>query len=140
MTIAFTTPFSSSVLQGPDLARPRRRARRLGVSERFRDRKDAGRQLAPLLEPLAGENPVVLGLPRGGVPVAFEVACALHAPLDVLVVRKVGLPWQPELGLGAVGGAEVLVLNTDVIEPTGVSRGQLDGIVERVRATVAERA
>ena len=66
----------------------------------FVDRPDAGRQLATRLMYLSGEDVVVLGLPRGGVPVAFEVARALHAPLDVLVVRKLGLPFQPELAWG----------------------------------------
>jgi putative phosphoribosyl transferase len=68
----------------------------------FADRDDAGRQLAGRLEHLRGEPAVVLGLPRGGVPVAFQVARALGAPLDVIVVRKVGVPWQPELAMGAV--------------------------------------
>ena len=66
----------------------------------FRDRRDAGRQLAARLGHLRAEDPVVVGLPRGGVPVAFEVARALDAPLDVIVVRKLGVPFQPELGMG----------------------------------------
>ena len=69
----------------------------------FDDRVDAGRQLAERLESLRGQDIVVLGLPRGGVPVAFEVAKALQAPLDVLVVRKLGVPFQPELAFGAIG-------------------------------------
>lgn len=68
----------------------------------FRDRADAGRQLAEKLAHLAGRNPVVLALPRGGVPMGFEVAQALNAPLDLVLVRKIGVPWQPELALGAV--------------------------------------
>lgn len=70
---------------------------------RFSDRRDAGRRLAESLVALRAEHPVVLGLLRGGVPVAFEVAQRLDAPLDVVVVRKVGVPYQPELALGAVG-------------------------------------
>ena len=70
---------------------------------RFDDRRAAGRQLAWRLEFLRGQDVVVLGLPRGGMPVAYEVAQALDAPLDVLVVRKLGVPWQPELGFGVVG-------------------------------------
>jgi len=73
----------------------------------FRDRQEAGRLLAERLAGLRESLPVVLGLPRGGVPVAFEIAQALNAPLDVLLVRKIGVPWQPELALGAVSdGAE----------------------------------
>ena len=69
----------------------------------FADRADAGRQLAERLGHLRGQDAVVLGLPRGGVPVAFQVAVALQAPLDVIVVRKLGLPYQPELAMGAIG-------------------------------------
>ena len=69
----------------------------------FADRVDAGRQLAERLEHLRGQDVVVLGLPRGGVPVAAEVAAALDAPLDVIVVRKLGVPFQPELAMGAIG-------------------------------------
>ncbi len=75
---------------------------------RFADRRDAGRALAEILRPHLGEHPehvLVLGLPRGGVVVAAEVAAAAHAPLDVLVVRKLGLPWQPELAMGAIAAA-----------------------------------
>jgi predicted phosphoribosyltransferase len=84
----------------------------------FSDRRQAGRALAAALMPLKGENPVVLALPRGGVPVAFEVAQALAAPLDVVLVRKIGAPGHPELGLGAVvdGANPQLVLNADIIE------------------------
>ncbi|HEV2189137.1 MAG TPA: phosphoribosyltransferase [Stellaceae bacterium] len=68
----------------------------------FRDRADAGRQLAAKLHHLKERDPVVLALPRGGVPVGFEIAQALEAPLDLVLVRKIGVPWQPELALGAV--------------------------------------
>jgi predicted phosphoribosyltransferase/dienelactone hydrolase len=108
--------------------------------ERFRDRRDAGRQLAQELEPWRGTDVVVLGLPRGGVPVAAEVAAALRAPLDVIVVRKVGVPWQPELALGAVGEDGVKVLNSDVVTYCGVPDQQLAAVVERERGEVAERA
>lgn len=83
---------------------------------RFTDRSDAGRQLAVLLEPFADTDPVVLGLPRGGVPVAAEVASHLKAPLDVLLVRKLGVPHQPELAMGAIGEGGARVLNHRVIE------------------------
>ncbi|MFT7024787.1 MAG: putative phosphoribosyl transferase [Rhodococcus sp. (in: high G+C Gram-positive bacteria)] len=73
----------------------------------FADRVEAGRLLAEQLEHLRGQNVVVLGLPRGGVPVAFEVAEALGVPLDVIVVRKLGVPFQPELAMGAIGEGEL---------------------------------
>ncbi len=89
----------------------------------FDDRVDAGRQLAQRLDSFSGPDVVVLGLPRGGVPVAFEVATALQAPLDVLVVRKLGVPFQPELAFGAVGEDGVRVLNDSV----SCARPELDG-------------
>ena len=94
----------------------------------FRNRVDAGRQLgAKLLDAGAFqvENAVVLGLPRGGVPVAFEVAKAIAAPLDVIVVRKLGLPWQPELAMGAIGEDGVRVLNPEVLSSSRVSESSL---------------
>ncbi|MEX1279100.1 MAG: phosphoribosyltransferase family protein [Acidimicrobiia bacterium] len=81
----------------------------------FADRADAGRRLAALLEPYRAENPVVVGLPRGGVVVAAEVADALDAPLDVILVRKLGLPANPEVAMGAIGEGGVRVLD-DVAE------------------------
>lgn len=88
---------------------------------RFIDRADAGQQLAQRLEFLRGQDVVVLGLPRGGVPVAFEVARALNAPLDVLVVRKLGVPFQPELAFGAIGEGGVRVINDSVVRAAGLS-------------------
>ena len=82
---------------------------------RFRDRKDAGRQLAERLESVRGPDVVVLGLPRGGVPVAAEVARALGAPLDVIVVRKIGVPGQRELAMGALGEGGVRVVDERVL-------------------------
>jgi predicted phosphoribosyltransferase len=100
----------------------------------FRDRHDAGIRLATRLEHLARDEPVVVGLPRGGVPVAFEVAKALGAPLDVIVVRKIGVPFQPELGMGAVGEDGVCVLNEDVVRLARVSPDELAGVEARERA------
>ncbi|HEY1158890.1 MAG TPA: phosphoribosyltransferase, partial [Arthrobacter sp.] len=77
----------------------------------FHDRPDAGRRLGKRLAGLRGRDVVVLGLPRGGVPVAFEVAKALEAPLDVIVVRKLGVPFQPEVAMGAIGEGGVRVLD-----------------------------
>ena len=106
----------------------------------FIDRVDAGRQLAGRLQYLRGEDVVVLGLPSGGVPVAFEVAKALGAPLDVIVVRKLGVPFQPELAMGAVGEGDVLVLNEDVVLRAHVSEAELAEIERRARAEVERRA
>jgi predicted phosphoribosyltransferase len=81
----------------------------------YRDRREAGRVLAESLVDHAGRRPLVVALPRGGVPVAYEVARALGAPLDVFVVRKLGLPWQPELAMGAIASGGVLVRNERVL-------------------------
>jgi putative phosphoribosyl transferase len=106
----------------------------------FRDRRDAGARLAERLEHLRAESPVVLGLPRGGVPVAYEVATRLGAPLDVIVVRKLGVPFQPELGMGAVGEDGVIVLNDDVLRLTRVRDDELARIEARERQEVERRA
>jgi len=91
----------------------------------FLDRADAGRRLGQRLAGLRGQDVVVLGLPRGGVPVAFEVAKALAAPLDVVVVRKLGVPFQPEVGMGAIAEGDIRVLDPRVGALTGVSEGDL---------------
>ena len=91
----------------------------------FSDRADAGRRLGERLWSLRSEPAVVLGLARGGVPVAFEVARALAAPLDVIVVRKLGVPFQPELGMGAIGEGGVRVINEEVVRAAGVSAEEL---------------
>jgi hypothetical protein len=88
----------------------------------FRDRRDAGRVLARMLEGYRGrDDVVVLALPRGGVPVAYEVATALGAPLDVFVVRKLGVPGHEEVAMGAIASGGVAVLNDDVIRGLGIS-------------------
>ncbi len=86
----------------------------------FSDRIDAGKRLATCLGHLRGPDTVVVGLPRGGVPVAAEVARELDAPLDVILVRKLGVPFQPELGMGAIGEDGVRVINADIVRMTGV--------------------
>lgn len=107
---------------------------------RFTDRRAAGRQLGDRLrDVLDDEALVVLGLPRGGVPVAAEVASALHAPLDVLVVRKVGAPSSPELAVGAVGEDGAEVLEEEVISSTGTTWPDLDAGLRRERGEVARR-
>ncbi|MEN3534735.1 phosphoribosyltransferase [Microbispora sp. ZYX-F-249] len=107
----------------------------------FVDRRDAGLRLGERLRGLPGaEDAVVLGLPRGGVPVAFHVARALGAPLDVIVVRKLGVPYQPELGFGAIGEGGVRVLNPDVLRLANVSRDEMAEVERRERAELERRA
>lgn len=113
---------------------------RTGDAQAFADRRTAGRQLAATLEHLRGQDPVVLGLPRGGVPVAYEAARALAAPLDVVVVRKLGLPGQPELAMGAVGEGGVVVVNERVLALGRVERQELQDVCEREAAEVERRA
>ena len=105
----------------------------------FNDRVDAGRRLAERLESLRGQDIVVLGLPRGGVPVAFEVAKALHAPLDVLVVRKLGVPFQPELAFGAIGEGSVRVINDSVVREAGLRSHDMDAVENAQRAELQRR-
>jgi putative phosphoribosyl transferase len=106
----------------------------------FRDRVDAGRRLAERLRHLQGAKVVVLGLPRGGVPVAAEVADALDAPLDVIVVRKLGVPVQPELAMGAVGEGGALVVNEELVRKVRAGEAQLGGMVREARVEVERRA
>jgi putative phosphoribosyl transferase len=105
----------------------------------FIDRADAGRRLAARLQHLRGDQVVVLGLPRGGVPVAYEVARALDAPLDVIVVRKLGVPFQPELAMGAIGEEGVRIINEEVVSIAGVSASQLDEVEVRERTELEVR-
>lgn len=91
----------------------------------FADRTEAGRLLGERLQKLDIPRPVVLGLPRGGLPVAAQVADALHAPLDVIVVRKLGVPRQPELAMGAIGEEGVRVLNDDIVRRAGVGGAEI---------------
>jgi putative phosphoribosyl transferase len=105
------------------------------VRTRFATRIDAGRRLgARLTERYGDADAVVLGLPRGGVPVAAEVAAALGAPIDVFVVRKLGLPWQPELAFGAVASGGARVLNPDVVAAAHLD----DATIDRLSAVAAE--
>jgi predicted phosphoribosyltransferase len=99
---------------------------------RFADRYDAGKRLAEQLTHYAGrDDAVVLGLPRGGVPVAYEVARALNAPLDVFLVRKLGVPGHEELAMGAIASGGVRVLNDDVLTATRVPPGAVDAVAAR---------
>ncbi|UXA09538.1 phosphoribosyltransferase [Mycobacterium sp. SMC-2] len=111
-----------------------------GDSRLFDDRVDAGRHLAQRLEFLRGEDIVVLGLPRGGVPVAYEVGKALQAPLDVLVVRKLGVPFQPELAFGAIGEDGVRVINDAVVREAHLSEDEMAAVEAKQRAELARRS
>ncbi|WP_406176219.1 phosphoribosyltransferase family protein [Streptomyces sp. NBC_00996] len=106
----------------------------------FVDRRDAGRQLAARLKHLKGSDVVVLGLPRGGVPVAAEVAQTLGAPLDVCLVRKLGVPFQPELGMGAIGEGDVRVINDEVVRTARVTLDELAEVEAREREVLESRA
>ncbi len=105
----------------------------------FADRRDAGRQLAVHLEHLRDRNPLIIGLPRGGVVVAAEVANALNADLDILVVRKVGAPGQPELGLGAAAEGGVLLLNRALMRQMRITKEQLQASIDRANEELEER-
>lgn len=106
----------------------------------FRDRIDAGRKLASHVKHLRGTNLVVLGLPRGGVPVAYEVAKELGAPLDVIVIRKLGLPWHPELAMGALGEGGVRVVNEEVVRLANISDHDFGVVEAREKVEVEARA
>jgi predicted phosphoribosyltransferase len=106
----------------------------------FEDRKDAGRALAALLQPYANRaDVVVLALPRGGVPVAYEVARALQAPLDIFVVRKLGTPGHEELALGAIASGGVRVLNQDVVRDLEIGPEEIERITARELAELERR-
>jgi predicted phosphoribosyltransferase len=113
---------------------------RISDETHFADRHDAGRHLAAALGHYAGrDDVVVLGLPRGGVPVADEVARALSAPLDVFLVRKLGEPGHEELAMGAIASGEVMVLNADVVAATGIEREQIRAVAAREHETLSQQ-
>jgi putative phosphoribosyl transferase len=106
----------------------------------FSDRREAGRELARLLPAsLRSGDVVVLALPRGGVPVAFEIAQALGAPLDVFLVRKLGTPGHPELAMGAIASGGIRVLNDEVVEYLNIPRDLIDAVAEREQAELERR-
>jgi predicted phosphoribosyltransferase/pimeloyl-ACP methyl ester carboxylesterase len=108
----------------------------------FLDRIDAGRQLAKLVkqQDFLDQETVVLGLPRGGLPVAYEIAMALDAPLDVIVVRKLGVPFQPELAMGAIGENGIRTINQDIVSMTGVSSNDLEAAERREQIELRRRS
>ena len=105
----------------------------------FTDRADAGWRLAEALEAYRGEDVVVLGLPRGGVPVAYQVACALDVPLYVIVVRKLGVPFQPEVAMGAIGEDGVRVLDSAMVARADVSEAEVAEVERREQEVLATR-
>jgi len=106
----------------------------------FRDRRDAGQKLASRLAAYAHRPDVmVLALPRGGVPVAYEISQALHAPLDVFVVRKLGLPGHEEFAMGAVASGGVRVLNRDVVEQLNMPSNVIDAVTQREQRELERR-
>jgi putative phosphoribosyl transferase len=105
----------------------------------FRDRQDAGRRLAEKLRGYAGTNAIVLALPRGGVPVAAEVAARLGLPLDVYIVRKLGVPGQAELAMGAIASGGVRVMNDDVVHGLGIPEHVVDSVAQAEGAELARR-
>jgi putative phosphoribosyl transferase len=107
---------------------------------RFRDRRQAGRVLAPHLSGYSGRNDVVvLGLPRGGVPVAFEVAQLLRAPLGVFIVRKLGVPGHEELAMGAIAAGGIRVVDWETVAVLGVSRVELDRVIQKEEQELGRR-
>jgi putative phosphoribosyl transferase len=104
----------------------------------FRNRSDAGRQLALRLKRYKDQQPVILALPRGGVPVAAEVAAALDATLDLVLVREIGVPSQPELAMGAVvdGGSPIVIRNEDVIQLAGVDEAEFQAVCDNELAEI----
>lgn len=106
----------------------------------FEDRRTAGRALVPELQRCDLDNPIILGLPRGGVPLAYEIAMALHAPLDTIVVRKLGVPSQPELAFGAIASGGVRVINDEVVESVfGLDDASIERIASRESAELRRR-
>lgn len=109
------------------------------LAERFRDRREAGRLLGEFLAAAHGSEAIVLALPRGGVPVAYEVARRLGASLDILVVRKLGIPGHEEYAMGAIASGGVCVLNREVMRETGIPESALDAVLEREHRELERR-
>lgn len=105
----------------------------------FENRSEAGKQLAAMLQDLRGKDTVVLGVPRGGVVVAYQIACALDAPLDVFIARKLGAPGNEELALGAVASDGTVVLDATLIRQLGVTQRYIQAEMDRQRAEIIRR-
>ena len=110
------------------------------TAQRFRDRREAGRKLGRILaEHVVKGTPLVLGLPRGGVPVAYEVASLLGAKLDVFLVRKLGMPGQEEVAMGAIASGGGIVLNENLVQRIGLSQEEVDAVLHREKAELERR-
>lgn len=110
-----------------------------GAVTKFRSREEAGRLLADALRPYVEQSAIVVALPRGGVPVGYEVARTFGVPLEVCVVRKIGVPWQPELGMGAVAEGGVVHLSRDTISVAGLSAAEVEAAIDAKRREVDAR-
>lgn len=109
-------------------------------TQRFKDRKEAGNLVAQKLRKYENKpNVKVLGLPRGGIPVAFQIAAAIHAPLDVFIVRKLGVPGQPELAMGAIATGDTTILNDEIIEILGVTEKEIQRIIENEKKIIHQK-
>ncbi|HIK10352.1 MAG TPA: phosphoribosyltransferase [Oscillatoriaceae cyanobacterium M33_DOE_052] len=110
------------------------------MRKEFKNRQEAGQRLAEKLQAsIQGDDVVVVALPRGGVPIGFEVARALHAPLDICVVRKLGVPRHPELAMGAIATGGVMVLNQELLASVNISSVEIQAVVERERRELERR-
>jgi len=105
----------------------------------FKDRQEAGQQLAEKLMKFKDENPVIIALPRGGVVTGYEAAKKLNAPLDVMITRKLGAPFQPELGVGAIAPGDIHILNLDAISFLGISKDEMEEIIKREKIEMYRR-
>lgn len=105
----------------------------------FKNRQEAGQKLAAELENIRDENPIILGMPRGGVVVAYEIARILHAPLDVIVARKIGAPTQPEYAIGAIAPGDVRLFNVEALAAMGLSEVELENLVAQEKREMDRR-
>ena len=136
---ALTIQNEESARSFPDWSPKERLSREIAMS--FKDRADAARKLVLALADYKNHQPVILALPRGGVPVAAKVAAALNAPLDLILVRKIGVPYQPELAMGAVvdGEKPLVVRNEDVIRFAGIADSEFNAVCDSELAEIERR-
>jgi putative phosphoribosyl transferase len=109
------------------------------MNSRFKNREDAGKQLAKLLKNYKKQNPIILGMPRGGVPVAYEIAKQLKAPLDVIVSRKIGAPGQEEFAIGAIAPDDIVILDQSLVNSFGLTKEALNQLIENEKQEMNRR-